>query len=80
MRGHAEHDDASYVPRDLLEEWRGRDPIQRFERYLREQGVPDGSLKEIETRVVKEIDEAVEFAEQSPLPDGTEALEGVFAE
>ena len=80
MRGHAEHDDASYVPQELIEEWRGRDPIQGFEGYLRERGVPEERLKEVETRVFKEIEEAVEFAEKSPFPDGLEALEGVFAE
>jgi pyruvate dehydrogenase E1 component alpha subunit len=79
MRGHAEHDDASYVPRELLEEWRGRDPIQKFERYLREREVPEDQLRAIEARVVKEVEEALEFAEKSPLPDGPEALEGVFA-
>ncbi len=80
MRGHAEHDDASYVPREILEEWRGRDPIQRFERYLRDREVPEEQLRAVEARVVKEIEEAVEFAEKSPMPDGLEALEGVFAE
>ncbi|MFQ5882874.1 MAG: thiamine pyrophosphate-dependent dehydrogenase E1 component subunit alpha [Candidatus Methylomirabilales bacterium] len=79
MRGHAEHDDASYVPRELLEEWRGRDPIQKFERYLREREVPEEELRAIEARVVKEIDEALEFAEKSPPPDAPDALEGVFA-
>jgi pyruvate dehydrogenase E1 component alpha subunit len=79
MRGHAEHDDASYVPRELLEEWRRRDPIQRFEGVLRERGVPQEQLGAVQARVLKEIEEAVEFAEKSPLPDGAEALEGVFA-
>jgi len=80
MRGHAEHDDASYVPRELLEAWRQRDPLQRCERYLREQQIPEERLKEIEAQVLKEIEEAVEFAESSPFPEGKEALEGVFAE
>ncbi|MFQ5883226.1 MAG: thiamine pyrophosphate-dependent dehydrogenase E1 component subunit alpha [Candidatus Methylomirabilales bacterium] len=80
MRGHAEHDDASYVPQELLEEWRRRDPIERFEGYLREREVPEERLKEVETRVLKQIEEAVKFAEKSPYPDGPEALEGVFAE
>ncbi len=80
MRGHAEHDDASYVPRELLEEWGRRDPIQRFEGYLRERGVPEERMREVENRVIKEIEEAVEVAEKSPLPDAPEALEGVFAE
>jgi pyruvate dehydrogenase E1 component alpha subunit len=79
MRGHAEHDDASYVPRELLEEWRRQDPIQRFEGYLREREVPEERLQAVETRVLQEVEEAVEFAEKSPLPDPSEALEGVFA-
>lgn len=80
MRGHAEHDDASYVPRELLDEWRRRDPIQRFEGYLRERDVPEERMRAVEARVLKEIEEAVEIAERSPLPDAPEALEGVFAE
>lgn len=79
MRGHAEHDDASYVPQELLEEWRQRDPIQRFERHLRERNMPQEELMAVENRVLQEIEEAVDFAERSPPPDGSEALEGVFA-
>jgi pyruvate dehydrogenase E1 component alpha subunit len=79
MRGHAEHDDASYVPRELLEEWRRRDPIQCFEGYLHERNVPEERLRAVEARVHTEIEEAVDFAEKSPPPDASEALEGVFA-
>jgi TPP-dependent pyruvate/acetoin dehydrogenase alpha subunit len=80
MRGHAEHDDASYVPRELLEEWRRCDPILRFESALRARQVPDDRLRAIETRALHEVEDAVQFADSSPLPDGAEALEGVFAE
>jgi pyruvate dehydrogenase E1 component alpha subunit len=38
-----------------------------------------GALHEVEERVKKEIEAGVEFAEQSPMPEGPEALEGVFA-
>ncbi len=80
MRGHAEHDDASYVPPALLEEWRRRDPIERFEGYLRERGLLDEvTAKEINDRLSKEIDEAVAFAESSPSPDGKDLLQGVYA-
>lgn len=79
MRGHGEHDDASYVPQELLEEWRQRDPIQRFESYLRARNIRDEQLRAVEDRVAKEIEEAVEFAEKSPPPDASEAFEGVFA-
>ncbi len=80
MRGHAEHDDASYVPAAMLEEWRKRDPIDRFEAYLREQKLlDDATAKEIGDRLSGEIEEAVSFAESSPLPDGKDLLEGVYA-
>ena len=80
MRGHAEHDDASYVPPALLEEWRKRDPIDRFDAYLREQKILDDiTAKEIGERLSKVIEEAVSFAESSPFPDGKDLLEGVYA-
>lgn len=80
MRGHAEHDDAAYVPPALLEEWRARDPIDRFAAYLRDQGVlDDASAKSIDDRIAEEIEEAVLSAESSPLPDAKNLLEGVYA-
>ena len=36
MEGHAVHDDAFYVPKELFEEWAKRDPIERFRSWLRE--------------------------------------------
>ena len=80
MRGHSEHDDASYVPPALIEEWRKRDPIDRFVAYLRDQKVlDDASVKAIDDRIAGEIEEAVLFAESSPFPDAKELLDGVYA-
>jgi pyruvate dehydrogenase E1 component alpha subunit len=80
IRGHAEHDDASYVPPSLLEEWRRRDPIDRFEAYLRgRQVLDDLTASEIDARLSKEIEEAVAFAESGPFPEGTDLTQGVFA-
>lgn len=80
MRGHAEHDDASYVPAAMLEEWRKRDPIDRFEAYLRDRKLlGDTTAKEISDRLSKEIEEAVSFAESSPFPDGKDLIKGVYA-
>ena len=30
MQGHAQHDDARYVPKAMLDEWAAKDPLQRF--------------------------------------------------
>lgn len=80
MHGHSEHDAAKYVPRELLEEWKLKDPILKAEHLLRQLGHGnDEVFREIGERVKKEIEAGVEFAEQSPLPEGREVLEGVFA-
>ena len=80
MHGHSEHDPAKYVPPELLEEWKKRDPILAAERLLIEADYGDETyFHEIGERVKKEVEAALEFAEKSPLPEGPEALEGVFA-
>ncbi len=81
VHGHSEHDSAKYVPRELLEEWKEKDPILKAERLLKELKYADeGALHLVQERVDKEIQKAVDFAEQSPMPEGSEALEGVYAE
>lgn len=80
MHGHAEHDPAKYVPRELLEEWKKKDPILKAERLLTELGYGDEAyFHEVGERAKKEVEAGLEFAEQSPLPEGREVLEGVFA-
>ncbi len=80
MHGHSEHDAAKYVPRELLDEWKVKDPIIKIETLLKQLRYGDESyFAEIGDRIKKEIDAGTEFAEQSPLPDGKEVLEGVFA-
>src|SRR5574341_1136408 len=81
MHGHSEHDSAKYVPHKLLEEWKKKDPILKTERLLTELGYADEAVfHEVEERVKKEVEAGLEFAEQSPLPEGPEVLEGVFAD
>ncbi len=80
MHGHSEHDSAKYVPRELLESWKSKDPIIKAQKLLIDLKYADQEvLRQVEERVTKEIDAAVEFAEQSPFPEGREALEGVYA-
>jgi len=80
LKGHAEHDNQSYVPQEIIDEWRSRDPIDRFEETLTSGGL--GSAKEFEAiqqRVRTEVDEATDEAEKSPMPRGEEATMGLFA-
>lgn len=79
-KGHAEHDTADYVPRELLKEWEKRDPIDRYERYLSSnKSMTIGEQRKIISRIGKEIDDAVAFAESSPFPEGETALHGVYS-
>jgi pyruvate dehydrogenase E1 component alpha subunit/2-oxoisovalerate dehydrogenase E1 component alpha subunit len=75
MRGHAVHDDASYVPKELFEEWKKKDPIDRFEKELK---LTDSEKAEIEAKLKSTVDDAVDFAETSPPADGAMAYKGVF--
>lgn len=79
--GHSEHDQPFYRPQEELIEWESRDPIQRFEIYLEKKGYHVDQMKAETERQVKEItDEAVRFAEESPWPDGKEAIEDLYAD
>jgi TPP-dependent pyruvate/acetoin dehydrogenase alpha subunit len=80
MRGHAEHDDAFYVPKGMQEEWAKRDPIDRLVTYLEEHLPADAStLTEIDQRVERELEGALSRALASPLPDPDTQLHGVYA-
>ena len=81
MHGHSEHDPAKYVPRELLEEWKKKDPILKAEQLLKQLGYGEEAyFQEVAERAKKEVEAGLEFAEQSPLPEGPEVLEGVYAE
>lgn len=80
MRGHAIHDNMSYVPKELLAEWEARDPIVRFEMRLREMGLLDDAKQaELMARVERDLDAAQEFAENAPLPDPAQLTQGIYA-
>jgi TPP-dependent pyruvate/acetoin dehydrogenase alpha subunit len=81
MHGHGAHDDMRYVPEELFEEWRRRDPIERYERRLAEEhGFDSGELRAIRTGAEREVADAAEKALASPMPEPELATDGVFAE
>jgi TPP-dependent pyruvate/acetoin dehydrogenase alpha subunit len=80
MLGHAIHDGAEYVPRELLAEWEARDPVASFEARLISEGVADqAELAEISQRCEVEVEDAIAYAESSPWPDPGTITEGVYA-
>jgi TPP-dependent pyruvate/acetoin dehydrogenase alpha subunit len=81
MKGHAEHDDAGYVPPELVELWRRRDPIERFERHLLAGGLAQAEeLAAIVDKIDAELVAEMDFALASPMPPPERAFEGVYAE
>jgi TPP-dependent pyruvate/acetoin dehydrogenase alpha subunit len=81
MKGHAEHDDAKYVPPDLFEEWRRKDPILRYDRLLESEGILTLEERERRVAVIKEeIDADADFAVNSPMPDPGFAFGRVLAD
>lgn len=80
MKGHAEHDNQSYVPPEILEEWRQKDPIERYEKTLLAAGhATREDFDAIQARIKSELDRAVAEAEASPMPLPEEAQYGVYA-
>src|SRR5580692_5276223 len=81
MLGHAQHDAAEYVPKAMLDSWKQRDPLARFEKLLAEKKLWDAKTKkEIDDRIAGEIRADVEFAENSPAPPPESAAEGLYCE
>jgi TPP-dependent pyruvate/acetoin dehydrogenase alpha subunit len=80
MEGHAVHDDAFYVPKELFERWAERDPIERFRTWLRSNAdMTDDEEGQIGASVKKLLNDALQKAEESPQPDPSTLLEGVYA-
>jgi len=79
-RGHSEHDAALYRDKEELIEWQSRDPIPRYELFLEKKGHDVKRIREqIDERTQKVVQQAVDFAEQSPLPKAEEVLEDLLA-
>lgn len=81
MKGHAQHDPAEYVPKEMFPYWEARDPIARYEKYLTENNTWDAKAKSaLDARIEKELKEELDAAEQSPLPPPELAEQGVYCE
>jgi TPP-dependent pyruvate/acetoin dehydrogenase alpha subunit len=73
------HDDAGYVPRELLAEFAAKDPLDRFRGWLEEvEEVGEDELAALEDGVAAWIDAGVAEAEASPMPDPVTATDRVY--
>lgn len=81
MRGHEEGDPQRYRPEEDVEKAKKNDPLPRYRAWILDNEVLDEeALKAIEEQIEAEVEEAVEFADESPYPAPQEALEDLFVE
>jgi pyruvate dehydrogenase E1 component alpha subunit/2-oxoisovalerate dehydrogenase E1 component alpha subunit len=77
--GHAQHDPAEYVPKEMRAHWEARDPIVLYEKYLSSEKLLDSRNKqEIEEKINTLLIKDREFAENSPMPPPELAETGVY--
>jgi 2-oxoisovalerate dehydrogenase E1 component len=81
MRGHEEASGTKYVPKELMDEWAKKDPIENYQSYLLSEGII--SQPEIETirqTIKKEIEQGLEtaFQETYPVADTTQEFNDVY--
>jgi hypothetical protein len=77
--GHAQHDPAEYVPKEMRAYWEARDPILLYEKFLTSEKLLDEkSKKELEEKIEKLLSAERDFAENSPMPPAEFAEQGVY--
>src|SRR5205823_4880369 len=81
-RGHAGHDPAKYVPKDLLQEYMTfKDPVKRFQDLLLALGaIDEQTVRDLEARIKQEFDQGFEFAQSSPLPSPGDLTRGLWTD
>lgn len=81
VKGHAEHDDpGKYVPAEMFETWRKKDPIDNYAAFLKgKQILLDRDIKTMEEQIELELEKAQKEALDSPFPSPEDAATGVFA-
>ena len=77
--GHAQHDPAEYVPKEMRAYWEARDPIALYEKFLTAEKLLDAkSKKEMEEKIDALLAKDRDFAENSPMPPPELAEKGVY--
>ena len=80
MQGHAQHDDARYVPKAVLDTWAARDPIARYRQWLLDESIATRQeLEDIDDMAKDYVAEEASAAEDAPMPDPSTVARGVYA-
>ncbi len=79
MRGHAEHDDFSYVPKDLLEEWSAKDPVETYITRIVQDGVMTvEEVTQLREKTLANMIASIDRALELPWPSAEEGFKNVF--
>ena len=79
--GHSMGDPLRYRTKEEVQKWREDDPIGILENLLLEEhGVERGDLDEIDEAVEETVEEAVQFAEESPFPELESLFDNIYVE
>jgi 2-oxoisovalerate dehydrogenase E1 component alpha subunit len=77
----SDDDDRSYRSREEVEEWKKKDPIQRFQHHLMSANIiSEADMTDMENRAKQIVDDAHRRAEEAPHPKAGEALGSMYAE
>jgi len=69
----------AYRPPEEVKEWKNKCPIKRFKAFLAKEGIlSEQEMEDMEKKIRKEVEEAVEFARSSPYPAPEESLEDIL--
>jgi TPP-dependent pyruvate/acetoin dehydrogenase alpha subunit len=81
MQGHAQHDDARYVPKTVLDEWTGKDPLERFKKALiqERQTAGEKDFADIDRMTKDYAAKEADLAIDEPMPDPATVARGVYA-
>lgn len=80
-RGHSMSDPAKYRTKEELEEYKEKDPInQVLKTILERQWATEKDIEDINEKVRKEVEESVQFAEESPYPDMEELYKDIYTQ
>lgn len=81
MRGHAEHDDARYVPKEMVAEWEKRDPVARYQDALiKSKVLTKKNVEEIRADLAERMNKAIDDAMAQPYPPAEEGRKNVFVD
>lgn len=81
FEGHSMGDPLRYRTKEEVEKWREDDPIGVLERHiLSETDATKETLEAIDKEVAEQLEEAVDFAEKSPLPKLEDLFDNIYVE